>query len=190
MRRFNKIVWSPVEIDYLKENRGKLPLTQLSTALAKSVTAVKNKQLELDGHSVKKTKKRSIGKRKDLGVFCRSGWEANVLRLLNHQNREWLYEPKVFFFQKIKKGTVSYLPDVYLPKEDIYIEIKGMLTSQGRTAINRFKKYYPNEFKKLKAIVGRRGTKADQFFRMIGVPVIHYINELNKEYSDVIPHWE
>ena len=47
----------------------------------------------------------------------------------------------------------------------MWIEIKGMLDSQSETAIRRFKKYYPEEFKKLKAVVGRKNTKADKFFK-------------------------
>ena len=45
-------------------------------------------------------------------------------------------------------GTRSYLPDflVILPSGDAeWWEVKGYWTSKGRTAVKRFKKYYPDE---------------------------------------------
>ncbi len=188
----NKITWSPVEIEYLKENREKLSDNQLSIALAKSRNAIKNKCAELDGKPVKKSiaKRSVIGRRKDLGQFCRSGWEANVLRWLKHSSKKYQYEPKVFPFLDIKHGTTSYCPDIYLPGEDAWIEIKGMLDGKSKTQIRRFKKYYPEEFKKLKVIVGSPNTKAAKFFESLGVPILAYYNNMNREYKNVIKHWE
>ena len=47
-----KVKWSPVEIDYLKANRDKLPINQLTIALSKSRNAIKKKLDELDGKVV------------------------------------------------------------------------------------------------------------------------------------------
>jgi hypothetical protein len=189
----NKVVWSPLEISWLKENRDKEPLQQQSLILAKTNGAIKKKLLELDGKITTKDKskrKTKIGKRADLGIFCRSAWEANTLRWLKYNNRSFMYEPKVFHFDKVKHGTVSYLPDIFIPAEDIYIEVKGMLDSHGRTAINRFLKYYPEEGKKLRAVVGSMKTKAALFFIEKGIPIITTIQEINREYKNVIPEWE
>lgn len=185
-----KVVWSPVEIEYLKKNREKQSVNQLSLALAKSRNAVNRKMAELDGKVVtqKRSKRSVIGRRADLKQFFRSNWEANVARWFNHEGINWQYEPKVFIFEGIKKGTVSYCPDFAV--DDGWVEVKGFLDSRGRTAIRRFKKYYPDEFKKLKAIVGRPGTKADEFFKLLGVPILGYINELDKEHRKNIAHWE
>lgn len=185
-----KVVWSPVEIDFLKDNREKMSVNQLSLALAKSRNAIKRKCDELDGKVVKqKRSKRSvIGTRKDLNQYFRSSWEANVARWFNREGMTWSYEPKVFVFQGIKRGTISYCPDFAV--DDGWVEVKGLLDSKGRTAIRRFKKYYPEEFKKLKAIVGRPGTKADEFFKSLGVPILGYMNELEKEFRDKIANWE
>jgi hypothetical protein len=191
MFRFNRVQWSPVEESYLKEHRADNE-NQLTIALAKSRAAIKRKLDEFDGKpQTKKMNKRSvIGKRLDLGQFCRSGWEANCLRWLNKTNREWKYEPKIFHFEGIKHGTTSYLPDIYLPKEDIYIEVKGMLDTKSKVALRRFKKYYPDEWKKLRGIVGRRGTAADKFFAAEGIPILAYYNELDREWRGTLEHWE
>ena len=186
-----KVKWSPVEVEYLKEHRDDMPINQLTIALAKSRNAITRKLNELDGKvtTVKRNKKSYIGKRKDLdGQFMRSRWEANVARWLNYKNRRWEYEPEVFFFDGIKHGTVSYLPDFKVGT--LWLEVKGQLNPKGKTAVRRFKKFYPQEFKKLRAVVGRRGTQADQFFIEMGVSIMAYYNELDKKYKDTIPNWE
>lgn len=185
-----KVKWSPVEIDFLKKNRKKLSVNQLSLALAKSRNAINRKCDELDGKVVaqKRSKRSVIGRRADLNQFFRSNWEANAARWFNNEGIAWEYEPEVFFFKGIKRGTVSYCPDFRLGDE--WVEVKGLLDTKGRTAIRRFKKFYPEEFKKLKAIVGRPGTAADKFFKAEGVPILAYINELDKKYRKIIANWE
>lgn len=185
-----KVVWSPVEIDFLKENREKMSINQLSLALAKSRNAIKRKCDELDGKPVpqKKAKRSVVGTRPDLKKYFRSNWEANVARWFNHEGITWEYEPEVFTFKGIKHGTTQYCPDFRV--DGNWIEVKGMLDGKGRAAIRRFKKYFPQEFAKLKAIVGRPGTEADEFFKKLGVPILAYMNELTKEYKDTIAHWE
>lgn len=188
-----KVTWSPLELEYLKKHRNDTSLNQLTIILAKSKNAITRKLAEFDGKVVpgKKNKKSIIGKRKDLdGQFCRSGWEANICRYLKYTNTTYHYEPNTFVFPGIRRGTIHYIPDLYLPNCAQYLEIKGQLTPRGKTAIRRFKKFYPEEFSRLRAIVGRRGTAADKFFKEIGVPVIHYYNELDKQYKNAIPHWE
>jgi len=191
------VKWSPCEVDYLKENRNDRSVNELSLYLAKSRAAIKRKLDELDGKPVPKRNKKgtTIGKRTDIVVdgkpcFFRSGWEANVARWLTHQGKQWQYEPDVFYFKDVKQGTVSYCPDFKYGKTGLWLEVKGFLDPKGRTAIRRFKKYYPAEFKKLRAIVGSPGTKADQFFKKLGVPVIAYVRDLNKKHKNEIPHWE
>lgn len=193
-----RIVWSPCELDYLKDNRYERSINELSLYLAKSRAAIKRKLDELDGKAPpakKNGKGTKIGKREDILVdgkpqFFRSGWEANVARWLTHREMDWEYEPEVFFFEGQKSGTVSYCPDFRYGKTKLWLEVKGFLDSKGRAAIRRFKKHHPAEFKKLRAVVGSPGTKADQFFKKLGVPVVGYMRELNKEFKDTIPNWE
>lgn len=188
---FRKVVWSPVEETYLREHRED-GVNQLTVALAKSRAAIKRKLDEFDGKVVTKNrgKKSVIGRREDLGQFFRSNWEANIARWFNHRSKEWSYEPTVFSFLEhgIKRGTVSYCPDFKVGT--LWIEVKGYLEPRGRTALRRFKRFYPGEFKKLRAIVGRPGTTADKFFKEIGVPIMAYYNELEKEFKHTIEHWE
>jgi hypothetical protein len=190
--RFRQVQWSPVEEEFLKKNRDTLPINQLSVRLSKSRNAITRKLGEFDGKPfpAKKNKKSYIGKRPDLGISCRSAWEANILRYFNHIGWKWLYEPKIFTFEKERRGAISYLPDVYLPEYDTWIEIKGFLESRARGAINKFKKYYPGEHAKLKAITGSPKTKASQWFNKQGIDILFYYNELSKEYKDIIEHWE
>lgn len=76
--------------------------------------------------------------------FFKSRWEMNAARLLSFQKREWEYEPKTFWFEKIKRGVRSYTPDFFLPKENIYIEVKGWMDTKSKTKLKRMAKYYPN----------------------------------------------
>ena len=192
------IIWSPVEVEYLKSHKDE-PISQLSIALAKSRTAVSNKLKELDGKPVKSSNRKTIshiGKRKDLGgLFLRSSWEANVARWLTAQGMAIMYEPKIFVFDGVKHGTVSYVPDFALstqtnPSIENWIEVKGMLKNSDRTRIRRFKKHYPAEYAKLKVIVGAPNTAADKFFKEMGIPVLAYYKDLDKAFKDKIKGWE
>lgn len=94
------------------------------------------------------------GKRPDLGdIYFRSGWEANFARYLNFLKNQgllykWEFESDTFWFNDIKRGVRSYLPDfkVWNKKnsEPFYIEIKGYMDSKSKTKIKRMAKYYPH----------------------------------------------
>lgn len=93
---------------------------------------------------------RKGGKRKDLGIYVRSSWEANFARYLNWVKergdiKKWEYEPDTFDFP-IKRGTRFYTPDFKVWENDgsvIYYEVKGWMTQRGETALKRMAKYYP-----------------------------------------------
>lgn len=94
------------------------------------------------------------GKRKDLGnTYFRSSWEANYARYLNWlistgEIESWEYEPKVFQFEKIKRGTMSYTPDFLINYPDgshEWHEVKGWMTQTSRTKLKRMAKYFPEE---------------------------------------------
>ena len=99
--------FSPSDLEYLAKHKDE-PIAQLCIALSQSKNALKNKLLELDGKTPKATKalpgnqgvRSKIGRRKDLGIFLRSGWEANVLRFLKTLPEIQLieYEPTDFTF--------------------------------------------------------------------------------------------
>ena len=99
----------------------------------------------------KGNKQYKSGKREDLGIYVRSGWEANYARYLNWMKNRgdilaWSYEPDRFEFP-VKRGTRSYTPDFKVIEKngDIdYHEVKGWLTPKGKTRLKRMKKYHPN----------------------------------------------
>ena len=92
------------------------------------------------------------GKRADIGIFVRSAWEANYARYLNWlvahgKIKNWEYEPDVFYFENIKRGTRSYLPDFKVENNDgtiEYHEVKGWMDATSKTKLKRMKKYYPD----------------------------------------------
>lgn len=118
-----------------------------------------------------------------LNTSVRSGWENNVLLWLNHKKIKWEYEPQVFYFEEIKRGTRGYTPDIWLPKENIWIEVKGYLSSVDKTKIKRFKKYYPDEFKKLQAIPKNDKVDSTKFFKSLDIPIYAYYDDIYQEYS-------
>jgi hypothetical protein len=118
---------------------------------------------------------REIG---DKRKFYRSRWEANYARFLeflkvNNKIADWQHEPKVFWFEGIKRGVVSYLPDFCVKELDgseSYHEVKGWMDDRSKTKIKRMAKYHPE----VKLIV--IDSKA--------------YNELQKKISHLIPQWE
>lgn len=128
------------------------------------------------------------GKREDLnGIYFRSKAEANIARFFNFTKTEWQYEPREFFFDGIRKGSVSYKPDFYLPGEDQWIEVKGWFDSKSITKLKRFKKYYPAEFKKLTLIV--QSKKSVTVAMQLGIPCLRY-EEIAKKVGRLIKNWE
>lgn len=83
--------------------------------------------------------------------YYRSRWEANYARYLEWLAAagkvvSWEHEPETFWFDGIKRGSVSYLPDfrVTMPDGSVeYHEVKGWMDSRSRTKIKRMAKYHP-----------------------------------------------
>jgi hypothetical protein len=119
------------------------------------------------------------GKRQDLNnMYVRSSWEANYARYLNFLQSKgeifkWKYEADTFWFEKIKRGVRSYLPDFKIwDKQDstpYYVEVKGWMDDKSKTKLKRMSKYYPS----IKVIVF--GVKE--------------YKELTK-FEAIIPNWE
>lgn len=93
---------------------------------------------------------RTIGGKR---IYFRSQWEMNYARYLEFLKQkgliiEWEHEPHTFWFEEIKRGVRSYMPDfkVYDPDGSHYwVEVKGWMDPKSVTKIKRLKKYYPNE---------------------------------------------
>jgi len=92
---------------------------------------------------------REIGGQK---IYARSRWEANYARylqfLLEHKEiKAWRHEPTTFWFEGIKRGVRSYLPDFEVTTNDGQIEfheVKGWMDDRSKTKLKRMKKYHPN----------------------------------------------
>ncbi len=67
-------------------------------------------------------------------IVLRSRWEAEVARLLDNLKVVWLYGPfYVKYFNTEKKLMSNTLPDFYLPKQNLIIEVKGASISLPST---------------------------------------------------------
>lgn len=139
------------------------------------------------------------GTREDLGIFVRSKMEANYLRYLNFIKMQWQYEPKIFYFKGIKKGTLTYTPDIYLPDKDEWIEIKGWFRDKDRTKLKRFKKYFPKEFKKLIFVVENPWGETKSAIKIMNFLIdeldisnerIEDFREIKNKLGGLIPNWE
>lgn len=128
------------------------------------------------------------GYRPDLDLVVRSGWESDVLRILKSYDIKYEFEPRVFTFP-VKRGAKSYLPDIYLPDFDQYIEVKGWLDDKSRTKLRRFKRHYPHEFRNFAMIIGN-SKKVKDLCEELDVPYVLEFNKLKKVYKDKIPNWE
>jgi len=97
--------------------------------------------------------------------YYRSRWEANYaryLQFLKEQGKisEWKHEPKTFWFESIKRGCRSYLPDFWVKEtngQEAYHEVKGWMDDRSKTKIKRMKKYHP-EVKLI--VIDSKGYKA------------------------------
>jgi hypothetical protein len=84
--------------------------------------------------------------------YYRSRWEANYAKYLqwlleNKEIQKWEHEPQTFWFEGIKRGVMSYLPDFRVTENDgsiAYHEVKGWMDDRSKTKIKRMAKYYPN----------------------------------------------
>lgn len=145
------------------------------------------------------------GTRKDLGIYVRSCWEANMCRYYSFISIKWEYESKTFFFndspfikKKIKKGTLSYTPDFYLSEQDIFTEIKGWFRPKDKTKLRRFKRYYPKKFDKLIFVIydkySRSKANGESIKFLCGVLGVDFKEILNykdmEKYRALIPGWE
>ena len=93
------------------------------------------------------------GRRDDLGgQFFRSRWEANYARYLNllisHGHiAKWEFEPDTFWFESIRRGVRSYMPDfkIWRPNGTLYyVEVKGWMDAKSATKLRRMAKYHPH----------------------------------------------
>jgi len=139
------------------------------------------------------------GYRKDLKQFFRSKWEANLARYYRYIGEFYIYEYMEFEFKTIKRGQRYYKPDFYLPASDSWVELKGFFRASDKTKLRRFKKYYPEEFARLRFIIedpyARTKANAEVLnFLMDDLKIdfseIESYNSIEKALGKLIPNWE
>lgn len=192
--------WTAAEDFYLKTCCKRYSIEKLTRDLDRSRTDVLQRlntpaiTKALTPTKTPKTGRYKGGVRSDIEgeANTRSGWEANCLRWMTYQKIPWEYEPQRFSFEKIKRGTRSYLPDmrIILDGEYRWIEVKGQLRATDKTRLRRFQLYYPEEFAKLMGIPGSKTDAAGRFFAEMGIPILATYRDLNRKYKGVIPEWE
>lgn len=120
----------------------------------KAFTSIRAKKVigtpfDRPGPVVWKAAWRTIGGQR---IYARSKWEANYARYLDWlQQRgdiaKWEHEPQTFWFEKIKRGVRSYLPDFRVTENSgaiVYHEVKGYMDARSKTKINRMRIYHPS----------------------------------------------
>lgn len=84
--------------------------------------------------------------------YYRSKWEANYAFYLEWlkgigEIKSWAHEPKTFWFDGVRRGCVSYLPDFLVVNKngaEEYHEVKGWMDDRSKTKIKRMAKYHPD----------------------------------------------
>jgi len=180
----------PKELEYILSRAERSNPKRLRKKKSKKGTIENTKKLSsyrgTRGNAYSHTKS---GYRHDLGINVRSGWEANVLRVLQSYEIPFEFEPTIFRFP-IKRGNKAYTPDILLTDSNEWIEVKGYLDKNSETKLKRFKKYYPEDFATLTMIIGKSSRKNREFCKTLGVPTVLYYEELSKLFKPKIPTWE
>lgn len=135
----------------------------------------KTQNLGRTGPAVKsKAGWREIG---DKRIYARSKWEANACRYYQWLKElgeidDWEHEPDTFWFEGIKRGVCSYLPDIKVTDKNgiHYVEVKGWMDPKSKTKLKRMAKYYPN-------------------IRLVLIDKKYY-EDIRKKMSKIIPGWE
>jgi len=109
--------------------------------------------------------------------YYRSRWEFNYALYLEFlKDKEfiidWEFEPDTFWFDKIKRGVRSYLPDFKIHGKNgiVYHEVKGWMDPKSKTKLKRMAKYHPD-------------------VKLIVIDSKKY-NEIKKNMSGILKGWE
>jgi len=138
------------------------------------------------------------GYREDLKQYFRSKMEANVARYYKYIREWYIYEYWEFEFKGIKRGSRFYKPDFFLAAVNRWVEVKGWFNPSDKTKLRRFKKYYPEEFKKLRFMIPDKYARSKENGEMIkflcddlGIDFEEILSYKEMEkWSKLIPGWE
>lgn len=117
-------------------------------AAQKLIKPAKKPKERTDAHAHIRQGKVTIGGKT---FFARSSWEANIAAYFEWlkqkgQIKDWEHEPETFWFNAIKRGVRSYLPDFRITDKSgkVYFEeVKGYMDAKSKTKLKRMAKYHP-----------------------------------------------
>lgn len=79
------------------------------------------------------------------GIWMDSSWELRFVKRLDQLNIRWERDNKIHFKYIDEEGIErKYIPDFYLPSEDLYIEIKGFWTEKVKYKMKEICKVVKN----------------------------------------------
>lgn len=127
-----------------KDEQAAITLKSMKTRVAKGIKNTMSR-----ANASWKSGWREVG---GVRFYARSRWEANYARYLQFLQEKgeitkWEHEPETFWFEAIKRGCRSYLPDFRVTLKDggiEYHEMKGWMDARSITKIKRMKKYHPS----------------------------------------------
>ncbi len=131
-------------------------------------------------------------KYRDKNYDFRSGWERNFARWLCLKGINWTFEefnypmkidPKTGKWYRNKPW--GYLPDFLDIDSGTIWEVKGYFRSKDKSKARRFKKHYPDDFKKLKVCLSKNNKVGYKFYSKMGIPII-FIEDVKIEYHSLI----
>ncbi len=91
----------------------------------------------------KRLKKKLTSRQVGVRHGFRSGLEERIADELRSYRVRYEFEETKLKYTKPEK-IHTYTPDFYLPKQNIYIETKGLFTSQDRQKMRFIKEQHPN----------------------------------------------
>ncbi len=71
-------------------------------------------------------------------LVCQGGYEVKIVDYFNNNKIDYLWQPKTFQLSK-----TTYRPDLYLVKQDVWVEIKGYMRPDAQEKWNEFKSMFP-----------------------------------------------
>jgi hypothetical protein len=86
-------------------------------------------------------------------VVCIGSYEVKAVEYLNERKIDFIWQPMIF---KLKSGK-TYRPDLYLIKQNVYVEIKGFFRNDALEKWNEFKESYTNAELWDKSILNKMG---------------------------------
>ena len=75
--------------------------------------------------------------------------ELECAKVLDYYRVPWQYEPRTFVLERDEEGRVieAFTPDLYLPEQDLYVEItvmKQSLVTRKNRKLRKLRRLYPD----------------------------------------------